>query len=183
MAQGQFQTDDLAAEIGELQRRLFATELGVVTLATAESATGGGIASHMVDVPGASAYFLGGIVAYSNGAKQHLLGVKVSTLSRVGAVSGEVAGEMAEGGRKALGAHVCVADTGVAGPGGATPGKPVGLFYIGLATPEGCRVQELRLNGDRASNRRVAVVASLTLVRDYLLQCCVARGANNHECL
>lgn len=161
----------LSNEIAELQRRLGQS----CTIATAESATAGSIADRLTDMPGASGYVRGGIVAYSNEVKMRLLGVKGSTLRDHGAVSPEVACEMAEGGRRMLGADVCVSDSGIAGPGGATETKPVGLFYIGLATPSGCEAHEFRFNGDRASNKQAALEAALTLVRDYLLQCCDAQ--------
>lgn len=173
----------LTSEISDLQLRLSRTPAGVLTLATAESATAGGIAARLTDIAGASDYFLGGLIAYSNLAKRRLLKVRPATLDHFGAVSAEVAEQMAEGGRSALGADVCVADTGIAGPGGATTDKPVGLFYVAIATPDGCQVRALQFGGDRAFNRAGVVVASLLQVRDYLLQCCVARGANDDECL
>ena len=173
----------LSREISILQSRLRDTRGGTLTISTAESATAGGIATSLTGMPGASDYFLGGIVSYSNQAKHSLLGVSVSVLNRFGAVSREVAEQMAEGGRQAFGAAVCVADTGIAGPGGATPLKPVGLFYIALASAEGCSVEQFNFAGERESNREAAIVSALTLLRDYLVQCCVARGANTNDCL
>ena len=173
----------LPEEIALLQGRLRYTAEGVVTIATAESATAGRIADRITDVPGASDYFRGGIVAYSNEAKQRLLRVKASSLRSHGAVSPQVACEMAEGARRALHAAIAVSDTGIAGPGGATTGKPVGLFHLAISTPEGCIVRSFAFEGDRASNKEAALEAALTLVRDYLLQCCDTRGAKEHGCL
>jgi len=98
-------------------------------------------------------------------------------------VSEEVAREMAEGGRVALGADVCVADTGIAGPGGATALKPVGLFYLALATPSGCSVRRFEFHGDREANKEAATEAALNLLRDYLVQFGHSQGANDHGCL
>jgi len=173
----------LSEEILILQRRLAATAGGVITIATAESATGGRIADRLTNVAGSSDYFVGGIVAYSNEAKQALLKVSEVTLARFGAVSPEVAREMAEGACRAYGADVAVSDTGIAGPGGASENKPVGLFYLGLATPDGCSAREYRFSGDRSSNKESAAQAALTLLRDYLVQCCEARGANENGSL
>ena len=106
-------------------------------LATAESCTGGSVAARITALAGASDYFAGGIVAYANEAKAHLLGVSQETLATRGAVSAECAREMAEGARRAFGTDFAVATTGIAGPGGATARKPVGLVYIALAGPEG----------------------------------------------
>jgi len=142
-----------------------------LTVATAESATGGGIAQRLISVAGSSGYVLGGVISYSNQAKESLLGVRTATLAQQGAVSHEVAIEMAEGGRSALGSDICVSDTGIAGPGGGSGDKPVGLFYIGIATASGSRAVRLVFDSDRNSNRHAAEDAALTLVRDYLLQC------------
>ena len=166
----------LQEEIAVLQGRLARTAEGVVTVGTAESATSGRIADRLTDVPGASDYFRGGIVAYSNEAKRRLLHVKASSLRSFGAVSPQVACEMAEGARRALDAAVAVSDTGIAGPGRGTTGKPVGLFYLAIASPEGCKVHSSIFAGDRMSNKEAALEAALTLLRDYLLQCCDVRG-------
>ena len=104
------------------------------TIAVAESCTGGLIAHRLTNVPGVSACFLGGIVAYSNEAKVGLLGVNRAALEAHGAVSEPVARQMAEGVRERFGADVGVAVTGIAGPGGATPGKPVGLVYVAVSS-------------------------------------------------
>ena len=160
----------LEQEIAKLEARCESLHRRYVTIATAESATGGGIAQRLISVAGSSAYVLGGIVSYSNEAKESLLGVSPTTLSESGAVSHEVAIQMAEGGRRALGADVCVADTGIAGPGGASGDKPVGLFYIGIATPSDTRAVREVFGLDRNANRHAAEAIALTLVRDYLLQ-------------
>ena len=133
-------------------------------LATAESCTGGKIAQLITSIGGSSDYFQGGVVSYSNDAKVELLGVSRATVERVGAVSRECAAEMARGARVALHANVGVSSTGIAGPGGATARKPVGLVYIGIATPAGEEVQELHLDGDRLTIIDAATRAALELV-------------------
>lgn len=106
------------------------------TLAFAESCTGGALSARIVSVPGSSRYFLGSIVAYSNELKMHALGVEESTLIRYGAVSEECALEMARGARKLTGADIAVSTTGIAGPDGGTPEKPVGLVYVALSATD-----------------------------------------------
>jgi nicotinamide-nucleotide amidase len=115
------------------------------TLAIAESCTGGFIAHRITNIPGASESFLGGIVAYSNGVKEKFLGVRKISLKRFGAVSKEVAREMAEGARKKFGADFAIAVTGIAGPTGGTKSKPVGTVFISVAGAFGTLV-ERRLN-------------------------------------
>lgn len=124
-----------------------------ITIASAESCTGGLFASRVTAVPGASAYFMAGVVAYSNLSKQKLAGVKTETLVRHGAVSAEVAKELAEGIRKATGADIGISSTGVAGPTGGTKEKPVGLIYIGMAHANGMETVKLNLGMDRARNQ------------------------------
>lgn len=133
------------------------------TCATAESCTGGGIALALTSIPGSSDYTLGGVIAYANDIKVAQLGVTRATLARVGAVSEACAREMARGVRERLGAAVGIASTGIAGPGGATARKPVGLVYIAVATPEGEAASELRLDGDRLAIMRDAAAAALDL--------------------
>ena len=139
-----------------------------LTLTTAESCTGGLVASRITDVPGSSAYFLGGIVAYSYEAKAALLNVSWDTLNGKGAVSHETVIEMAQGARKALGADIGVSVSGIAGPGGGTPEKPVGTVWIGLATPSGEEARHFVWEGDRVRNKYLSSEAALQFILDYL---------------
>jgi nicotinamide-nucleotide amidase len=136
-----------------------------LTLATAESCTGGMVAARLTDVAGASDVFAGSVIAYANGVKAASLGVPEETLAAYGAVSAETAAAMAAGVRSRLGADVAVAVTGVAGPDGGTPDKPVGLVHLHAAGPMGERSQRLDLPGDRATIRTRATVAALHLIR------------------
>ena len=139
-----------------------------LSIATAESCTGGLLAARLTSVPGSSDVVLGGVVAYANEVKERELGVKASTLAEHGAVSAEVAAELAHGVRERLGAAVGVSVTGVAGPGGGTPEKPVGLVYVHAEGPEGGIGRELSFPGDRAAIRARSVVVALHLVRALL---------------
>jgi len=139
-----------------------------LTLALGESCTGGLVAHRLTNVPGSSSYVLGGIVAYSNEAKERLLGVRHATLEEHGAVSGETAIEMARGARTALGADVGLSVTGIAGPSGGTPDKPVGLVYVALAAGSVERVERFVWNGDREGNKVQSAEAALALLREYL---------------
>lgn len=134
------------------------------TVATAESLTGGGVTAALTSVPGSSAYVLGGIVAYANAAKVTLLGVPQEILDRRGAVSAECAEAMAVGTRRAFGATWGVATTGIAGPGGATARKPVGLVYVAVVGPGLARVEEHSFRGDRRAVTAAAVRAALRLL-------------------
>ena len=134
------------------------------TFCAAESCTGGLLASTLTDVPGSSAYVLGSIVSYSNGAKQNLLGVNEATLIEHGAVSEQCAREMASGARARFGADVAISITGIAGPGGGTADKPVGLVYIGIATEQGVEVARHVWPYDRAGNKIASVEAALQMV-------------------
>jgi nicotinamide-nucleotide amidase len=136
-----------------------------LTLATAESCTGGLVGARLTDVAGSSAVFLGGVIPYSNAAKQTQLGVPAEMLAEFGAVSAEVAAAMAHGARDRLGADVAVAVTGIAGPGGGTEDKPVGLVYVHAAGPIGERELRLDFPGDRETIRGRATVAALHVVR------------------
>lgn len=155
-------TADLAQEIGELLRHKGLT-LGVV-----ESATGGLISHLITNIPGSSDYYKGSITAYSNETKVKVVGVREETLSRHGAVSAEVAQELARGGRKVLGSDICLADTGIAGPTGAAPGKPLGLFYIGLSHQAGTYARRHDFIGNREQNKRYAAGAALGWLKEYL---------------
>jgi len=138
------------------------------TVATAESCTGGQVAQKLSSIPGASRYFLGGIVAYSNDVKHKLLGVPGETLDTHGAVSEETARAMAEGTRRATGADYGIATTGVAGPGGGSPEKPVGTVWLGLATPEGTKARKLQLTQKRDLNVNISTVQALEFLRREL---------------
>lgn len=135
------------------------------TVAVAESCTGGLVAAALVEVPGVSAALMEGQIVYSNAAKVRCLGVSEQTLADHGAVSERTAREMAAGLRARAGVDIAVATTGVAGPGGGTPEKPVGLVYVAVATDRGEQVRELRLNGDRDRVRRLAALHALNAVR------------------
>jgi nicotinamide-nucleotide amidase len=140
------------------------------TLATAESCTGGMVAARLTSVPGSSDVFLGSVVAYADRVKEHELDVDAETLERYGAVSAETAAAMASGVRRRLHAKVGVSVTGIAGPGGGTAEKPVGLVYVHAETPEASHGIEFTYGQDRDSIRRRATVASLHLVRRLLTQ-------------
>lgn len=146
-----------------------ARELGL-TLATAESCTGGLLSGQLTKIAGASDVFRGSVVSYSNDAKETLLGVATETLADHGAVSAEVAAETAEGARKAFDADIAIAVTGIAGPSGGTEAKPVGLVYLCVAGPGGRLAEEHCFPGDRAIVRRFAVGAGLQLLRRFLAQ-------------
>ncbi len=135
-----------------------------VTVAAAESLTGGNVSARITAITGSSGYFLGGIVAYSNAAKASLLGVSEETLATRGAVSAECAREMAEGARRAFGADVAIATTGIAGPSGATERKPVGLVYIALAGPDGVTTEEFHFPGGRAVVTDASAEAALLML-------------------
>ena len=139
-----------------------------LTLATAESCTGGLIGHRLTNVPGSSEYFLGGIIAYANEIKGRVLGVSRQTLDAHGAVSAETALEMARGARSVLGVDLAVSVTGIAGPGGGTDEKPVGLVYVELAAPGFERVEKFVWNQDREGNKWESAEAALRLVQDYL---------------
>ncbi|OGN96863.1 MAG: hypothetical protein A2Y89_01470 [Chloroflexi bacterium RBG_13_51_18] len=140
-----------------------------LTLGVAESASGGLISHLITNVPGSSIYYKGSITAYANSTKRKLLGVKASTLSQYGAVSPQVAAEMAEGGRKALVVDICISDTGIAGPCGSSLEKDVGLFYIGLAHKDKTLSRKHQFNGTREENKQSAARAALSLLNKYLV--------------
>lgn len=134
------------------------------TCATAESCTGGMIGSLITAVPGSSDVYLGGVVSYANSVKENVLGVSNNTLESFGAVSGECAREMALGIKKITGADIAVSVTGIAGPGGATDDKPVGLVWFGLATNDTVRVEKAIFAGSRNEVRKSAAMHALGMI-------------------
>ncbi|HLO31296.1 MAG TPA: CinA family protein [Anaerolineales bacterium] len=154
--------NSLEIEIGRLLQ-----ERGL-KLVLAESCTGGLLGSRVTDVPGSSEYFLGSVVAYAYETKADLLHVSWDTLNTKGAVSRETVLEMAKGARNAMKADVAVSVSGIAGPGGGTPEKPVGTTWIGLVAKDGEWAQIFQFSGNREENKVFAVEAALTLLRDYL---------------
>ena len=140
-----------------------------LTVTTAESCTGGLIAGTLVNAAGASDVLNEGYVTYSNEAKERLVGVRRETLENFGAVSEETAREMAEGAAKAAGADAALSATGIAGPGGGTPEKPVGLVYIGCFLDGTTTVRECRFSGNRQENRTDTVRTALSMLRDRLM--------------
>jgi PncC family amidohydrolase len=158
----------LQDEISQLLRRYQAKTGKLLTIGTVESATGGRISDKITNVPGSSDYFKGSIVSYSNEAKTDIVGIKKLTIRRYGAVSSRTAIEMAKGGRKLLKVDICLSDTGIAGPTGATPGKPIGLFYLGLSAQKSTMANEHHFHGSREENKQKAVEAALTMLKEYL---------------
>ena len=152
----------LEEHIGQLltQRKL--------TLAVAESCTGGLVGHRLTNVPGSSTYFIGGVVAYAYEAKERLLGVSHNTLYDYGAVSEPTAREMARGVRRALGTDVGLSVTGIAGPGGGLPGKPVGLTWVALSARDFEEARQFTWDGDRGANKARSADAALALVSAYL---------------
>ncbi|ODA41330.1 competence/damage-inducible protein A [Desulfosporosinus sp. BG] len=172
---------------GEIRRRLGdkvfgrdqETMIGIVgqtlinkhlTIATAESCTGGLLGAAFTQEPGSSEFYLGGVVSYSNSVKREILGVSEENLKQFGAVSEEVAKEMAEGVRSKIGSELAVSTTGIAGPDGGSDQKPVGLVYIGIATPEGVHAKKFQFYGERESVRQLTVQAALNEVRLHMLK-------------
>lgn len=139
-----------------------------LTLAVAESCTGGLVSSRITDVAGSSAYFFGGIVSYSNQAKASLLGVSWDTLNQKGAVSKETVIEMAQGARRIFNADIAVSVSGIAGPGGGTPDKPVGTVWVGLATPSGEEARHFVWSGNRIENKQLSSESALQFILEYL---------------
>lgn len=134
------------------------------TITTAESCTGGLLAGRILNVSGASAVYNEGHITYSNEAKERLLGVKHETLEQYGAVSPQTAAEMAQGATRAANANVGLSTTGIAGPGGGTLEKPVGLVYVGCCINGDVTVKECRFQGNREENRNAAVEEALQLL-------------------
>jgi len=158
--------DTLASVVGELLLAAGAT------LATAESCTGGLLGKLLTDISGSSRYYLGGVVSYADEAKKKLLGLPADLLAEHGAVSAPVAREMAASARRVFSSTYAISVTGIAGPTGGTPVKPVGLVYLGLASPDGLDVRELQLGSDspREVIRARAAGAALNLLRRKLLE-------------
>ena len=140
------------------------------TVSTAESCTGGLLAQRITDIAGSSQVFMGGVVAYSNSAKSDLVAVPAETIERVGAVSLEVAKALAEGVRARFGTTYGVGITGIAGPDGGTPEKPVGLVYLAVAHPNGCEVDEVHYIGSRSIVRHRASQTALNMLRLHALR-------------
>lgn len=157
-------------QIAKAAEVLAAARAKKVMITTAESCTGGLIAGSLTEIPGASDVFDRGFVVYSYDAKMDILGVKQSTITDTGAVSAETAHEMANGALKAAtGSHIAVAVTGIAGPGGATADKPIGLVYIGIAVKDGAtRTFKNNFTGDRAAIRNATLDRALDLLLDSL---------------
>lgn len=156
------ETNLLAQQIGDQLRRR------QMTLAVAESCTGGLLGDLITDIPGSSDYFLGGVLSYSNQVKHQLLGVQAATLETHGAVSAQCAAEMAQGVRRLVQSDVALSVTGIAGPGGGSDSKPKGLTYLHLSAP-GCEQgQRFIWPGDRRANKVDSALAALRLLLDYL---------------
>ncbi len=162
---------ELEIEIAKLIGECHVKTGKLLTIGTIESATGGRIADKITNVSGSSDYFKGSVVAYSNEAKTNVVGVKKGTIENYGAVSSQTAMEMAQGGRELLDVDICISDTGIAGPSGGSPEKPVGLFYIGLASENECLSQKHVFSGNREENKRDAAGTALVMLKQHLLHC------------
>ena len=156
--------DQLAARLGAALRA------AGKTIACAESCTGGLVTSRLTDIPGSSGYVMGSIVSYTNEIKERLVGVRHATLAAHGAVSPETAREMAEGIRRVIRTDLGIGITGIAGPGGGTAAKPVGLVYIAVSGARGTHVTENHFHGTRAVVKRQTSDRALTLALDYLTE-------------
>ena len=154
---------NLSREVGVLLQ-----ERGL-TLATAESCTGGLVGHLVTEIPGSSHYFVGGIISYSNAVKHHVLHVPQEILDTVGAVSPECARAMAHGARRVLNADIAVSITGIAGPSGGTPEKPVGLTYFHIVGPDAEWGEHHIWQGNRHENKLASARNALLMVRAYLL--------------
>lgn len=139
-----------------------------LTIGIAESATGGLLSHLITNVPGSSDYFIGSVVAYANEAKISILGVKENTIKQYGAVSRQTAEEMATGVKGLMNVDIALATTGIAGPSGAMPGKPLGLVYIALASEKGTKVREFTFQGDRWQNKMAFSEAALGMLKEEL---------------
>ncbi|MEP6638386.1 MAG: CinA family protein [Chloroflexota bacterium] len=161
--------EDPLVELADLARRLGARcrALGIL-VATVESCTGGLVGHLITEVPGSSAHYLGGFVTYSDELKREAVGVPRDVLAAHGAVSAQVAVAMATGCRERTGADLAVSVTGIAGPDGGSPSKPVGLTYVAVADGEGVAVRRLVWTGDRAENKRRSAGAALELLLERI---------------
>jgi PncC family amidohydrolase len=157
--------DELVALAARLGERSLAT---AVHVATVESCTGGLIGHAITDVPGSSAYYLGGFVTYSDEAKRTMVGVPAEVLEAHGAVSAQTALAMAAGGRERTGAEIGISVTGIAGPDGGSPAKPVGLTYVAVVDAAGSEVRRFVWSGSRAENKRASAMAALELALDRM---------------
>jgi PncC family amidohydrolase len=147
----------------ELARRCLALDVRIVT---AESCTGGLVAHTLTEIPGSSAWFLGGVVAYADDIKRGVLGVPAETIAAHGAVSAQSAVAMAEGARRLLGGDLAVSVTGVAGPTGGSPSKPVGLTYVAVAYAAGHDVRRHIWSFDRSGNKLASTEAAIVMLLD-----------------
>lgn len=161
---------ELQEEIAQIIKKHKIKTDRLITIGTVESGTGGRISDKITNTPGSSEYFRGSIVAYSNDTKSRIVGVKETTLKKHGAVSPQVAGELASGGKRLLKVDICIADTGIAGPTGSTKGKPIGLFFIGLSFNNTTVTREYRLLGSREDIKQKATEAAIQLLKEYLNQ-------------
>ena len=150
-----------------------------ITIATAESCTGGHVAARITNIAGSSAYFHGGVISYTNEVKASMLDVPETILQNPGAVSEECARAMAEGARKRLGATIAVSITGIAGPSGGTDRKPVGLVYLGIATPTEIDVECHQFSGDRAAVMAAAAIRALDMLVEQVEQ--MLNGDQRHH--
>jgi nicotinamide-nucleotide amidase len=159
-----YETQTLEAVVGALLK-----EQGL-TIGTAESCTGGYLAHQITSVAGSSAYFTGSVIAYSNQVKINQLGVSAETLKQHGAVSEPVVEQMVEGALKLLGTDLAVATSGIAGPTGGTPQKPVGTIWLAVGSREKIVTRKLQLGKDRLKNIQYATVQALNMVRQFVTQ-------------
>ncbi|MFZ0636399.1 MAG: competence/damage-inducible protein A [Candidatus Acidiferrales bacterium] len=169
---------NLYSTAGEALEQVVARELQDhrATIAVAESCTGGMLAARLTNVPGSSTYFRGGVVCYSNDLKEAWVGVPAEMIEAKGAVSSEVALALADGIRRSTGVTLGLSATGIAGPGGGTPEKPVGLVHIGIADEKGPKERAFRFPGDRDRIRSQATIAALDMARRYFLYASLAKG-------
>ncbi|MCX6004407.1 MAG: nicotinamide-nucleotide amidohydrolase family protein [Chloroflexi bacterium] len=158
----------LEKDIAKLIRNYQSKTGKFLTIATVESATGGRVSDRITNIAGSSDYFKGSVVSYSNDIKENMVGVKEEILILFGAVSHETAEEMALGGRKLLKVDICVSTTGIAGPGGATPQKPVGMFYLGLSAENTLTSHKHIFSGNREEIKQKATDKVLRLLKEHL---------------